>query len=209
MPRRKVVSLNWRNGQFTPANGWSIEIGGKGSICPFFPIESSIIQNYLDYCQIFVSDNKDIIRIIKNIQQDNDSKSIVHRVKKAPNKTDDNGLKQGLWKEHLPDESFEYALINYKDNIREGEFTAYYKNNALYVKGNFKNGKLHGDQIIYYTDGKIKKKRFFKDGLQFGKEITYYENGTLFSVFNYKNDTLQGPGFRYDEEGDIKWYVEY
>ena len=45
--------------------------------------------------------------------------------------------------------------------------------------------------------------------MQSGKEITYYENGTLFSVFNYENDTLQGPGFSYDEEGDIKWYVEY
>ncbi|MFB6344099.1 toxin-antitoxin system YwqK family antitoxin, partial [Saccharicrinis sp. FJH62] len=172
-------------------------------------IENSIILNYFDYCRIFASDNKDIIRIVKNIQQDNDSKSITHSVKKAPNKTDENGLKQGLWKEHLPEENFEYALINYVDNIREGEFTAYYKNNALYMRGNYKTGKLNGEHIIYYTDGQIKVKRQFTNGLQTGTKYTFNEDGSIYSIVNFKDDKLHGPYYKYDDEGDLKWYIEY
>jgi antitoxin component YwqK of YwqJK toxin-antitoxin module len=172
-------------------------------------IQTSLIQNYLDYCRIFASDNKDIIRILINIQQDNDSKSITHIVKKAPNTTDENGLKQGLWKEHLPEENFEYALINYVDNIREGEFTAYYKNNALYMLGYYKNGKLNGEHIIYYPDGQIKVKRQFTNGLQTGTKYTFNEDGSIYSIVNFKDDKLDGPYYKYDTEGDLKWYVEY
>ena len=175
----------------------------------FDSIENNVIQNYFDYCQIFTSDNKNILNIVEDIQKENKSKSIVLSVKNAPNIIDDNGLKQGLWKEYLPEENFEYALINYINNIKEGEFTAYYKNNALYMKGNFVNGKLTGEHVIYYPDGQIKVKRQFSNGLQTGTKYTFYGDGTIYSIVNFKNDTLHGPYYKYDDEGDLKWYLEY
>ena len=36
--RREVVPLKWRGGQISPALGWSIKVGLKGSLCSFFPI---------------------------------------------------------------------------------------------------------------------------------------------------------------------------
>lgn len=176
---------------------------------PFDSIKPSAIDYYVDYCQNFTSDNRDVFKIIENIQKSSDKKGAVHMVKIAPNKTDDNGLKQGLWKEYLPDESFEFALINYVDDIREGEFSAYYKSNALFMSGNYKNGELHGEHIIFYPCGQIKIKRYFINGLQTGTKYTYNEDGSVYSIVNFKNDKLHGPYYKYDDNGKLKWLVEY
>lgn len=176
-------------------------------IIEFDNIENSVITNYVDYCQTFESGNKELIRTIKIIKTN--TNFIDSKPKKAPNRIDDNGLKQGLWKEYFPDEKFEYALINYRNDTKDGKFSAYLKNNNLYMIGNYRDDKLNGTHIIYYPDGQVKIKRNFENGLQSGTKYTYNEDGSIFSIVNYKDDKLHGPYYRYDDEGGLKWHAEY
>lgn len=175
----------------------------------FNSIEDQVIENYIDYCKNYEFLNKEIFQIINEANIKTNSNPRQFNIPEAPNKIDNNGLKQGLWKEQFPDEKFEYAIISYVNDIKQGEFSAFLKDNVLYMIGNYKNGKLHGTHIIYYPNGQIKIKRNFVDGLESGTKYTYNEDGSLYSVVNYKDGELHGSYFKYDSEGDLKWYVEY
>ena len=175
----------------------------------FRDIKDKVIKNYTDYCDNFDLDDKEIIKTIQKLKNDTNPKSQNKKTGKAPNNADDEGLKQGLWKEYFPGEKFEYALINYVNDTKDGEFLAYRKDNSLYMKGNYKDGKLHGTHIIYYPNGQIKIKRNFIEGHQSGTKYTYNEDGSIYSIVNFKDDKLHGSYFKYDAKGELKWHVEY
>lgn len=120
------------------------------------------------------------------------------------NYKDENGLKQGKWKEFFQDEKFDYAIINYVDDVKEGPFKAFLEDGTLYMEGSYSDGELNREVLIYYTTGDIKMKIHYSDGKKNGKKLVFYENGTLYSETEYKDDLLHGSTITYHPNGRIK-----
>lgn len=58
----------------------------------------------------------------------------------------------------------EYTEISLENGFREGEVTAFNRNNVLKILGSFKNDKKDGVWKYYNKKGKLKKEILFKDG---------------------------------------------
>ena len=109
----------------------------------------------------------------------------------ALNYTDENGLKQGVWRINMKKvDEISYALVKYIDNLKEGEFKAFYHNGNLAVTGIYTKDLIDSLHLIYYKSGEIKVRTFYKNGLKEGKLIEYYKNGKTSTFEDYKRDTL-------------------
>jgi len=92
---------------------------------------------------------------------------------------DDEGIKQGFWKEYFLESGKLKAEGEYKKGARFGEWKFY-----------FESGQL--EQTGKYTDG----------GLEQGKWKWYYKSGKLLREEEYRRGKEDGYLFEYDEEGN-------
>lgn len=109
----------------------------------------------------------------------------------ALNYTDENGLKQGIWRVDMEKgDEISYCLYTYVNNIKEGEFKAFYNNGILAVEGTFSKDCINGRHRTYYRSGEIKAKTIFKNGYKEGKYFHLFKNGKTSIIEEYKRDTL-------------------
>jgi len=126
------------------------------------------------------------------------------------NRRDENSKKIGKWIEYFPNEKeFEYAVINYVDGLRQGEFKAYLKDSTMYIQGSFFNDKLHGEHFTYYKTGELNMQTFYLNGKENGTRTTYYEDGVKYSETEYKNNRKDGAYTCYYSSGNIKRQGQY
>ena len=64
-----------------------------------------------------------------------------------------------------------------KNGKAEGEWTHYYENGQLFVKGNWKNGKTEGVFVTYWENGQLMTKGNYKNGKKDGLWVYYFEAG--------------------------------
>lgn len=74
------------------------------------------------------------------------------------------------------DETKKLAEFNFTKGIRNGEATTYHLNSdAIKMKLNFKNDKLHGDNIVYYPSGKTYLFTQFDNGYLKGQVTSFWD----------------------------------
>lgn len=88
----------------------------------------------------------------------------------------------------------EKTVYNYKNDILNGEFSKFDRNGKLLQKGNYKDGKMHGEWTVnVLTNENIyeKIKVNYNNGFLEGKVISILGSDTLY-IKEYKNDKLNG-----------------
>jgi len=98
--------------------------------------------------------------------------------------TDENGKRQGIWKEFYPTGELK-SEGEYLNSKQEGVWKFYFENQKVEIEGKYKNGKKEG---AWYW---------------------YYPNGELLQEENWKNGKLDGHFFEYNEKGEITVNGEY
>ncbi len=120
------------------------------------------------------------------------------------NYTDSTGMKQGLWEEKINKNDLDYALLNYKDNKKDGTYKVFYSNGKIAVSGLYKNDSLNGQVLNYFKEGRLKIESYYKDNKLDGCLKEYWENGKIKSIKCYKSDdVIPGSYKEYYETGHI------
>ncbi len=144
------------------------------------------------------------------------------------NKTDDKGLKQGLWIKYYPNRNKLYEGT-FKDNKPTGEMkryfddgsikalmlfydsgdsvqtTIYYQNGVVASEGLYINNKKHGAWNYYsFFDSTLVKTEHFNLDNKEGSEKNYYPNGTLAEFINWKNNKKNGEWEQFYEDSTPK-----
>lgn len=94
------------------------------------------------------------------------------------------------------------AKVYYFD--REGRWVRevdYYESGALMMEGPIADDVRNGEWTAYFPDGKVQSIGVFKDGLSEGKSQIFHENGNLWMDGSYKKDQKCGEWVFYDEQG--------
>lgn len=114
---------------------------------------------------------------------------------------DDNGLKQGDWKEFFDTGELK-GEGKYINSQRIGGWKYYYKNGKTEQNGTFlKNEIPDGEWIWYYENGDTLRFETFINGLRNGIMIEYSDTGTVIAKGEYIDDLEEGSWFYHD--GDI------
>jgi antitoxin component YwqK of YwqJK toxin-antitoxin module len=86
----------------------------------------------------------------------------------------------------------------YKEGVRNGAYIKYHLTGLIAEESYYKNGIQ--DSVSRYWDnvfGTLMKEAHFKMGKKEGTWITYNDIGDTITVFNYKDDVLNGPYKKY------------
>jgi uncharacterized protein len=115
---------------------------------------------------------------------------------------DDEGIRDGEWKEYYEDGTLRsegmYSLGN-----RIGRWRFYHPNNSIEQEGNYNNqGNTEGPWKWYFDDGKVLREESFRNGLPEGLYTEYNEDGKVVVQGEYL-DGLEEGFWKY-EYGDIR-----
>ena len=82
----------------------------------------------------------------------------------------------------------QYYIGQFKNGLKDGKGTLYYKNGNIEYEGDFKKGKYDGEGKYIYESGDYYIWQF-KEGLCHGKGKEYDKNGNIISEgeWNYDN----------------------
>ncbi|GCD78249.1 hypothetical protein JCM31826_17310 [Thermaurantimonas aggregans] len=144
-----------------------------------------------------------------------------------PNKTDENGKRQGIWVYYHPSGNLK-TIENYVDNVLDGIRITLNERGYLNIEEYYRMGKLHGEQKIYdgfarlmelkeFTEGvlsgaykkfnpntgKISEEGTYVNNQKHGKYIWYYDNGNPAVAYTYKMGVIEGEAIEYYKEGGI------
>lgn len=90
------------------------------------------------------------------------------------------GIKQGEWKKYSLTNGSQLSIINYKDNILHGSFTAVYNNGTVKEMGNYEKGEKYGTWLYFYPSAHIQKlENYNSKGELTGLRQQYFENGRI------------------------------
>ncbi len=86
----------------------------------------------------------------------------------------------------------------------DGKVSKYYSNGKLDQTFDNKNGSANGLVTLYGSDssGKIWSIRHYKDNKQNGVTKTFYESGSIYKLETFKEDTLTGYVYYFNDKGD-------
>ncbi len=120
---------------------------------------------------------------------------------------DEEGVKQGLWKEYY-DSGELRSEGKYEDGVRVGEWKFYYKNTKLEQKGKYIKGKPEGDWRWFHENGNPWREEVFSKGKEDGPAIEYNDTGLVVAKGEYIEGEREGPWIfeygDYKEEGSYK-----
>lgn len=100
--------------------------------------------------------------------------------------------------------------FSYKNGLKNGKYTKWYKNGVKSETGYFKNDIEDGLWTYYYENGQKSNEVNFKNGEWNGKKLEWLENGQKYSEHYFVNGVLSGKCTKwYDngiksEEGNFK-----
>lgn len=121
---------------------------------------------------------------------------------------DEEGIKDGPWKEYYDDGTLRSAGSYDKGN-RIGEWKFYYENGKIEEQGRYnKKGNPDGTWQWYYDDGTLRREESFIAGLEDGDYSEYDETGKLMVKGNYVEGLEEGEWMYdfgdYKEQGPYK-----
>ncbi len=74
---------------------------------------------------------------------------------------------------------------SYKNDQRDGKWTAWFENGNKWSEGNYINGIDDGEKSVWYENGQVFYKGQFKMGIKVGIWKIYNETGKLTQEINY------------------------
>jgi len=87
------------------------------------------------------------------------------------------------------------------DNLILQREVVFYENKQKKMEGTFKDDLRNGEWKAWYEDGTLWSEGEYKDGKRDGLGIAYHENGTKYIEGMYSNDTRIGAWRFYDTTG--------
>jgi len=105
--------------------------------------------------------------------------------------TDEDGKRQGLWKEFYPTGELK-SEGHYVNSKQEGVWKFYFENQKVEVKGSYKNGKKEGAWYWYYPNGALLQEENWSNGKLDGAFFEYNENGEITVKGEYLEGTEEG-----------------
>jgi len=85
----------------------------------------------------------------------------------------------------------------------------YYDNHTKRMEGEFKNEKRDGKWTAWYPEGVVWSEGWYKDGERDGKGIVYYENGQTYYSGNYVMGKQVGVWKFWNEDGTFLKTIDY
>lgn len=105
---------------------------------------------------------------------------------------DEQGLKQGKWKEFY-DSGEQMATGIYKDGKKQGEWQYYFKDGKQEQKGSFNAaGKIEGIWRWYYESGNLRREESFHEGIPDGPMKELSDSGSVIIAGNYVDGEEDG-----------------
>lgn len=132
---------------------------------------------------------------------------------------DDQGIKQGLWKEYY-DTGELRSEGKYEAGTRVGEWKFYYKNGKLDQKGKYIKGKPEGDWRWFYENGNPWREEIYSKGKEDGSAVEYNDTGLVVAkgefiegekegLWNYQYGDFREEGSYKDGQQDGEWKSWY
>jgi antitoxin component YwqK of YwqJK toxin-antitoxin module len=97
----------------------------------------------------------------------------------------------------------EREVAHYSDNHFEadGVYREFYPNEQLFVEGQFRNGRQHGEWTFYHDNGQLNRKATYNNGQPDGAWEVFRADGTLSAKRSFRNGLRHGEWVNYDETG--------
>lgn len=147
--------------------------------------------------------------------------------KEAPNKTDAEGRKQGLWIKHYDNDTLRYrgnfkddnpiglferfyedgslqALITYESPIKARAKIFYPEDSLLMAQGIYLKEKRDSTWLFYSPEGNLTSKENYQDGKKQGLTIIYFADGSISEKIHFKNGLKDGLWEQFFEDGTLK-----
>lgn len=108
------------------------------------------------------------------------------------------------------------GIVSYQEEYKQGKLhgqqVIYYrpKDDGKYKVAeyyNWKDGKLHGDYKKYHPTTRLAEEGKWENGKRVGKVTKYWENGQKQNVYNYKNGVKHHYQFSYGQDGKRVGYT--
>ncbi len=104
---------------------------------------------------------------------------------------DDQGRKQGPWKEFYPTGELK-SKGDYKDNLKVRNWEYYFVNGKIEQKGSYLRGRAEGEWFWYYENNQILRQEEYVDGMRDGPFVEYSDSGSVIAQGNYIEDLKDG-----------------
>ncbi|WP_158839414.1 toxin-antitoxin system YwqK family antitoxin [Polaribacter sp. L3A8] len=101
------------------------------------------------------------------------------------------------------------TTISYVNEVKHGNYEAFYFNGKAKIKGSYLNGAQNGTWVWYFENGNIERSVNYSMGNLQGKLINYYKEGKIKSTSNYDSNLEIGTSFKYYDNGVKKASIEY
>ncbi|WP_109832892.1 toxin-antitoxin system YwqK family antitoxin [Reichenbachiella versicolor] len=99
--------------------------------------------------------------------------------------------------------------VVYLDSIPYSGYLLSYRNEKLYSKEGYYDGRLHGTTAKYYSDGKLMQVRPYANGEKDGEHLGYYPNGKLKFKYYFEDGLSQGTHYEWYKDGNPKAEMNY
>lgn len=76
--------------------------------------------------------------------------------------------------------------IEFKNDLKDGDFRKYFPDGSIMTEGKYKNDQLVGDFILYFPNGKIQLKGKYKNGRQIGNWLYFDEEGNQLNEEDFR-----------------------
>nr|MBI1230707.1 hypothetical protein [Cytophagales bacterium] len=113
------------------------------------------------------------------------------------------GKKEGPFIYLYPGTTDTLRIINYQNNLREGEAFSWHVSGELAQKATYKEDVLTGEVIAYHEEGTVRNITHFKDNVPHGNFKEYYASGILAESAVYDNGLYEGERLQYDDSGKL------
>lgn len=104
---------------------------------------------------------------------------------------DDQGRKQGTWKEFYPTGELK-SKGDYKDNLKVRKWEYYFTNGKIEQTGSYIRGRAEGDWIWYYENRQVLRQEEYVSGLKDGPFVEYNDTGAVITQGEYIEDLKDG-----------------
>src|SRR5690606_20027730 len=114
----------------------------------------------------------------------------------APNQTDDQGRKQGLWQKYYPTDTMQYQAT-FVDGKPVGELIRFYEDGSLQAIINYSKDSIARAELFYPETGEVMAKGNYIGQKRDSIWLFYSETGVLTSSETYKNGEKNGMNIIY------------
>lgn len=117
-----------------------------------------------------------------------------------------NNRNDGIWKEWCSSTQWGFSgrlrvSGNYKEGLKDGEWTEWYCEGGIKSKGNYRHDKKEGTWTEWYGNGRIHQQIDWHDDKMNGKWLSWYPDGQIEAEMEMRDNKRTGNSTYYTKEG--------